>query len=294
MKTFHTPNCLGSEVNIYKVSDLNRGLRAPEFNFLGCNTCGLVRMTEIPENIAEYYPKTYYKLPSLASIEKKSSKEVFKIKLVQKFLTQGRLLEIGPAFGVFALQAKNAGFKVQTIEQDEDCCKILSDLLAIPAVRSDRPDQAILALGTQEAIALWHVIEHLPNPWTVIESAAKMLSANGYLFIAAPNPQSFQYRLMKKYWPHLDAPRHAYLLPINALQKYAESVGLELVHQSTSDSYAREMNRFGWQRIMMNNVPTFPLKVVAYLLGYPIAWLLSYKENRERMGSAYTLVFRKL
>ncbi|GIT65471.1 MAG: hypothetical protein Ct9H300mP23_10980 [Nitrospinota bacterium] len=43
--------------------------------------------------------------------------------------------------------------------------------------------------------------------------------------MAAPNPQAWQFHIMGKLWPHLDAPRHLYLLPAEVLTEYAKTLG---------------------------------------------------------------------
>ena len=60
---------------------------------------------------------------------------------------------------------------------------------------------------------MWHVIEHLRRPWEVIERAAANLQDGGVLAIATPNPRALQFKLLRRRWAHLDAPRHLFLIP---------------------------------------------------------------------------------
>lgn len=62
-------------------------------------------------------------------------------------MSDGRLLEVGPAHGAFALQASEGGFDVTTIEMDERCCRHLESVVGVTAIHSDRPDDAIAAPG---------------------------------------------------------------------------------------------------------------------------------------------------
>lgn len=293
MNTYPPPFCQCAEDVAYEINDRNRGKSEPYFSYLKCRKCGTFRIKNIPLNLSSYYPPQYYKIPNLKEVEAKGQKDEFKISLVTKYLRNGNFLEVGPAFGIFALQAKKYGFQVSTIEMDGQCSEFLNNIAQIPTMQSSEPEVAMKNVLLQNGIALWHVIEHLPNPWALIDTAAGKLFPGGYLFIAAPNPESFQHELMGKFWPHTDAPRHLYLLPSKAIIQHAKACGLEFVHLSTRDSYTKQMNRFGWQRMLMNLVPTFPLKAIMYVIGYGLSLLMSPWDNREGRGSAYTLVLRK-
>jgi len=293
-KTYHTPGCHGKEHDWFQVSDRNRHIGSQEFRYLHCDHCGLVRLDNVPSNLGDYYPADYYALPTAGQLAKIADAAPFKIDVVKRFAKQGRLLEIGPAYGVFAFQAKQAGFQVDAIEMDARCCDYLTKVVGINAVHSDSPHEAISALGTHDVIALWHVIEHVPDPWTLLAAIANNLAPNGILILAAPNPDAWQFHVMGKQWPHVDAPRHLYLLPAQALIDYAKSLGLEQVHYTTTDSDARKWNRFGWQKLLMNLTDRKLLQYAGYLAGYIVSIVLAPFETRAHKGSAYTLVLRKV
>lgn len=293
MQTVHTPSCAGLFERIYATTDRNQKLSGEVFQLYQCKRCGLVKLESIPENLATYYPSSYYKIPTYEQIEKKADQDYFKIDLVKRFVPSGSILEIGAAYGIFALQAKKQGYKMTAIEFDPQCCDFLKNNIKVNTINSSMPESALTTVSTQDAIAIWHVIEHLSNPWAVIEQACKKLNPGGHLFIAAPNPESFQHRVMRSHWPHTDAPRHLYLIPSKALIEYAQSCGMELVHCTTSDRYAYQMNRFGWQRLLMNTVNFYPFKVALYVVGYVLHLVMMGFDRKEGRGSAYTLVLRK-
>ena len=293
-KTIHTPDCDGNEEELFYTTDLNSHIDSKKFYYIKCNKCNLIRLDTVPENLSNYYPKEYYSFPSRKQIKKIASKNPFKIDLIKSFIGKGKLLEIGPAYGVFAFQAKNAGFDVDVIEMDKDCCKHLENVVGVNAICSMHPHQSIPKLSSYDVIALWHVIEHLQDPWKLMAAAAANLQPDGILVMAAPNPNAWQFRIMGKFWPHVDAPRHLYLLPSEVLKKYASSLGLECIHYSTTDSDAKSWNRFGWQRLFMNCVSNKWLSRLYFVIGYMFSYLTLPFENSGNRGSAYTIVFRKL
>ena len=62
----------------------------------------------------------------------------------------------------------------------------------------------------------------MPRPWIVLEEAARRLNPGGVLLVAAPNPDAWQARLLKSYWPHHDMPRHLFALPIPWLVAFGQ------------------------------------------------------------------------
>ncbi|MCK5608110.1 class I SAM-dependent methyltransferase [Candidatus Pacearchaeota archaeon] len=250
-------------------------------------------MPEIPQNLEEYYGVEYYQIPSPAKLEKIAKAEYYKLDMIQKFVTTGRLLEIGPAYGVFAYQAKKAGFEVDVIEMDIRCCEYLTNVVDVNVINSASPHQAIERIRMHNVIAMWHVIEHLPNPWACLESAAKNLVPGGVLLIATPNPTAFQFRALDSLWPHVDAPRHLYLIPANLLIQRLKPFGLEPVMLTSNDKGAQSWNRFGWQRYLMNRFSNKLAQNVAFILGYIVSLPMWLWECRDFKGSAYTIIFQK-
>lgn len=293
LHTRHTPGCEGEEKVWLRATDRNRRVSADKFSYLRCESCGLIRLGNVPENLGDYYPADYYDLPSLERLAAIANADRFKIETVTRFATPGRLLEVGPAWGVFAYQAKQAGFMVDVIEMDARCCDYLNNVVGVNALQGTLPHELIPAMGRHEVIALWHVVEHLSDPWELIAAAANNLVHGGILVLAAPNPDAWQFHVMGGSWPHLDAPRHLYLLPAEAVTAYASRLGLERIHYTTVDSDSRSWNRFGWQRLLMNCVRGKWLQRAAFVAGYLLSIVLAPLESRDPRGSAYTLVFRK-
>jgi SAM-dependent methyltransferase len=293
IQTAHTPGCPGHESIFITARDRNRRVSLKSFTYLHCDICGLVRLANPPGDLGEFYPNTYYDLPSRQRLAEIAKRDPFKIDLVRRFSSPGRLLEIGPAFGVFAFQAQQAGYDVSAIEMDARCCDYLTNELRIRATRSDEPQQAIETFEPQDVIALWHVIEHLPDPWGLLRAAAGKLRPGGIIVIATPNPLAWQFGLMRSLWPHVDAPRHLYLFASRTIIDFARPIGLSCIQMSTDDEDARSWNRFGWQRFLMNVCPERWTQRAAFVLGWALSAVMVPMDRRPEAGSAYTLVLRK-
>ena len=288
------PACQGPADDAYRTYDYNQRLSQEDFNYYLCQQCGLVFLDPVPENLGQYYPQTYYAIPnSLSDLAREATSKRYQIDLVRRFVKGGRLLDIGPGHGAFAFLANEAGFDVSTIEMDAICCQFLREEIGVSAIQSDNPAEVLPHLEPQNAITLWHVIEHLPDPWTTLARAVQQLAPGGILLIAAPNPQALQFRLFRSRWVHLDAPRHVRLLPVQLLVRRLVNEGLRPVLVTTGDPGGRALNRYGWRASMINLSEQRLPRAAGWRLGWPLGLLAAPLEQSGLRGSAYTAIFRK-
>ncbi|HZN86676.1 MAG TPA: class I SAM-dependent methyltransferase [Burkholderiales bacterium] len=277
-----------------RTRDLNRDASDEEFRYERCPDCGLASLANAPADLGRYYAAGYHEIPASAEgLERGAAHDSYKIDLVRQFATRGRLVEIGPGWGAFCLLARRAGFEVEAIERDPRCCEFLQKELGVRAIRSDDPATALAQAATADAIVLWHVVEHLADPWAVLEAAARKLAPGGVLLIATPNPESFQLGLFGRFWTHVDAPRHLHLIPVRLLRSRMARLGLDAELATTTDPGSIGWNDFGWRFSLANLAPHRALKRPLRLAGRVLGKLAALIDNREGRGSAYTAVFRK-
>lgn len=288
------PLCGQSSELRFASRDFNRKLSKQAFDYFRCPGCRVIFLSPLPPNLSQYYPESYYTLPeSWAELDLIFAPERYKLGIVNRFVKGGRLLEIGPGCGGFVYLAKQAGFEVAAIEMDLRCCGFLSKVIGIRAIHSTNECEALQEVEPFNVVALWHVIEHLADPVRTLEAIARRLLPGGIVVIAAPNPDAFQFHILGRYWPHVDAPRHLMLIPAAVLMKKMESLGLKTVLFTTSDEGSRGWNIFGWD-FFFGNMCSLPLiHQLLRVIGKAVGWVLSPIERREGKGSAYTLVFQR-
>jgi hypothetical protein len=248
----------------------------------------------VPPDLGAYYPQDYYPVPvSCSELEALSENERFKLDLLMSCIQEGKLLEVGPAFGNFAYLAKQSGFDVEVIEMDSRCCEFIRAVAGIPTIQSSDAAQAAQDKGPYDAIVLWHVIEHLQNFPQTLDALAGEVRNGGVIVIAAPNPESWQFRVLGRYWTHVDAPRHVALLPVKLLVEHMYKLGFTLVMATMTDPGGIGWNMFGWQYSLSNFAKSRFIKKVLSLLGAALAHIMAPFEVNDHAGSAYTLIFRK-
>jgi len=292
---YHCPNCSQLSRLLFRAKDYNRQLSDEVFDYYRCDSCGLIFLSPIPADLGSYYPTNYYDVPqSEAELAATAEKlQQWKLDLVTRFARKGRLLEIGPAYGLFAYLAKRTGFDVTAIEMDSRCCSFLRETVGVNVVESSDMVARMKELPLFDVIVLWQVIEHLADPWPVLTAAAERLAPNGILVLDTPNPQAFQFWVLGHRWTHVDAPRHVTLIPALLLVDHMTKSGLRPVLLTAANTGANGFNGFGWSFSLKNFFTNATAGAVVHFMGRVLAKLLIPIERTGWRGSTYTAVFRK-
>jgi len=286
------PRCGGAATLALRARDRNRAVSDEWFGYWRCGACGVLWLADVPADLGAHYPPGYHASIAPADVERAIAGEAWRVELIARRVAPGRLVEIGPSQGIFARAAARAGFDVVAIEMDPDCCDAL-EALGIRAINSAAPQDELTALAPSRAAVLWHVIEHLPDPWAVLRAIAANLEPRGVLALATPNPEAFGLRVLGRRWVHLDAPRHLTLIPLVALREEAARHGLRLVDATAADPVGLLLNRLAWERSLLRAPALRPDPRLVHTIGRVMLRTLGAWEARGLRGAAYTAVFVK-
>lgn len=297
------PDCRASAALLLRARDLNMRIDDADFDYYRCSRCRLVFLSPIPSDLSRYYGGDYppYAVPrSIDELGGAVGQVRWRVEFLQRHVSGGRLVEIGPSFGAFSHVAAQSGFSVDAIEMSETCCNFIRQHL--PEVHVVQTDDVAAALqqlsGQYQAIAMWHNLEHLVDRRNTLARAVERLESGGILVISTPNPDSFQFRLLGRHWVHLDAPRHVALIPRAALQAQLAALGMRLEEMTTTDPDGVMLNQMGWDASL--NYATDAMAAVGSLRRYwyrkrlkLVRDCLKPVERLRQNGAAYTAVFRK-
>jgi SAM-dependent methyltransferase len=291
------PFCEGVGKRALVARDRNREITDERFLYDRCEACGTVFLTNPPADLSRYYGGGYYGFRPDGEADWQGNEylvefQSFRLELLAGHVAPGALIEIGAGTGAFASAAKRAGYDVAAIEMDERSCRYIADRLGVRAINSERPVEVLPTLGPARVVALWHVLEHLPNPAEVLAAAAERLEPGGILAIGVPNPLSLQFRLLRSRWAHLDAPRHLVLIPAPALIERAQTLGLSCVELTTSDPFGRHCDLHGWSYALTRRPGVGPAPFNTHR-GYALRRLASPLEGSGLRGSAVLILLRR-
>jgi SAM-dependent methyltransferase len=274
--------------------DINQGCSREAFRYVRCKNCNSYSLANVPPDLSRHYPAGYYALPnSREEADRSTAGEEYKLELIRRYVTRGRLLEIGPGAGMFAYLASKRGFQVEAIEMSAQSAAFIEGVLGLPVHRTSDEIAALNTAGAFDVIAMWHVIEHVRDPAGLVAAAAAKLNRGGILIVATPNPSSLQFKALGRHWVHVDAPRHVHLISAAALGGVARRCGLTTGLVTSTDEGARYWNVFGWRFSCARFFDNPAASRVSRRFGSALSRLMAPVEAIEGIGSAYTAIFRK-
>ena len=105
--------------------------------------------------------------------------------------------------------------------------------------------------ASYDLITLVHVFEHLSMPRETLDQLTRLVRPGGRLFLAFPNIGSWQARVFREDWFHLDPPRHLNLVPPRTVIAHLRSRGFRLLE---ARHLCLEQNTYGWLQSALNRV----------------------------------------
>ena len=122
------------------------------------------------------------------------------IEVIHGYVSPGRVLDIGCAFGFFLDVASENGWETYGVEISEYAARHIGDR---HNVSIGELSEAKFPDNSFDLITLWDVIEHVANPPELLAESHRILKEDGLLFVNLPNKddlflkvKSTLYRLM--------------------------------------------------------------------------------------------------
>jgi len=235
------------------------------FEVVRCRECRLayVNPRPTPEHLQRYYPDDYYGARHpffrdfLADL---------RVSALGPAPAGARILDIGCGRGDFILACRRRGFAVGGVEQAGSPVMRLRETLGIEVVTPD--EIAKLPGGAFDFVTLWHVLEHLPEPRESLGEVARLLGPGGRLLVEVPNFGSWQARLGRAYWYHMDVPRHLLHFDRPSLAALLARTGFAPERWHT---FSLEYDTFGLAQSMLNRLCKNPNHLFQLLTGKPTA-----------------------
>lgn len=172
-------------------------------------------------------------------------------RLIKNIPKNANILDIGCGNGKFLSQLNQMGdFNLFGTElgskSSERALKISNINLAIGELSN-----ANFQSNYFNTISLYHVFEHLQNPKNDLIIIKDILKPGGFVTISIPNIDSWQARIFKKNWFHLDFPRHLAFFTPNDFIKLMQKNDFQIVN---TNYWSIEQNPYGWTQSFLNSI----------------------------------------
>jgi SAM-dependent methyltransferase len=186
---------------------------------------------------ASYFDRGNKYSPPGDSTDPNMLNDEMKIKLVQEYVSSGRLLDVGCALGGFLQTARAKGFNVSGVEPSKCAADNASCKLGIEVANCDLKS-AGLTEGSFDVITMWDSLEHLRNPNETLMEAWRLLKKDGLLFFSTGDASTPWARLTGRGWHLLTPPQHLYYYSPASISVLLEKSGFAYVESRHAGKYA--------------------------------------------------------
>ncbi len=220
----------GSVERLFRANDYISG---ESFDVNRCADCHLV-FTETGEDddgLGEYYPADYYGKKSRYSplLQALSNRLIARRAryLESSELRAGSLLDFGCGQGYFMKHFRDRDWTCVGTEASDAAAFHAREVLDLDVRTGDR---AISALQSDsfDLVCLWHVLEHVADHDYVLSQIHRVLKADGKLLVGVPNFGSWEARIGREGWFHLDVPRHLLHFTEESLHRVMREAGFSI------------------------------------------------------------------
>jgi 2-polyprenyl-3-methyl-5-hydroxy-6-metoxy-1,4-benzoquinol methylase len=234
-KLTQCPSCGTSSLHNHLICK-DHSVSKESFAIVKCEQCELLFTNPRPtkESIGKYYEAQDYisHSNSSKSIVNKIYKIVRsfslknKIKIAEQLTSDKNILDFGCGTGHFLTEAKKHNWKIKGVEPNKAARELANQQLdgkVYPSLEElDKNEKYSI-------ITLWHVLEHVLDLNTTLDTLKSLLSKDGIMIIAVPNPDSYDAQYYKEYWAGYDVPRHLYHFNKKSLIQLLKKHSLKLV-----------------------------------------------------------------
>lgn len=202
-------------------------------DFHECQTCHFLSFQSRVSLSA--YPPEYYgggarKIGGLGGVVRDFSVRKRSAEVVNRTGKPGRIFDFGCGDGDFLAAMHSHGWECFGSELEgpayDRCAVRFPGRIVCGA---DGFAASSLTDNFFDAVSIWQVFEHLPDPRSLLGLVRRRMKPGGLFAIGVPDPTSWQAVLGGRHWLHLDPPRHLHLCSPAALESLLNESGFQVL-----------------------------------------------------------------
>ena len=225
MKLINCPFC-GRSNETYVFPEAVPGkLDAP--NYIRCEPCAIYYLNPMPEpeELDHFYRGSVVESEPETLNEKVDRK---KLKIVERYASRGKILDVGCAKGGFLSSLKIKGWETTGIEPYHPAAHEAGRIKELNII-TKKFDEINFPLENFDAVTFWNVFEHIHNPMETIGQVYRILKPGGCVFIAVPSIDCWQLKRFGAQWVGLGAPAHLFLYSRLGITKILKISGFQVL-----------------------------------------------------------------
>lgn len=253
---------------------------------LQCRSCGGGWVSEPPTavNIEAQYQQDYYQEASGARFLKLVELAVLALKRLRyrsiSSLTSGpgQLLDVGCGRGDLILEFQRHGWQAVGTQLSRTATAAAKANRCLDILLGDLPDLE-LPPDAFDVITFFHVLEHLPDPASHLQTAFTCLKDTGIVVIEVPNFRTIGFYILGRRHLCYDQPHHLIFFSPRGLKALLDSCGFQI---QASCFFSLEYGPFTILQNWLNLLPGEPNRLYRSLMGnragkslrhHPLTWI---------------------
>lgn len=202
---------------------------------------------------------------------------------VPRFVANGRLLDIGCAWGGYLWRMQELGWEVHGIELNATAARFAREELGLAQVRSGSFADLDYPEAYFDVVHMSMVLEHLYDPADALQRINKLLRPGGQFILSVPDISGFEARLFKDKCYTLQVPQHLSHFSPETITRFLRQVGFaveEILHQKAKKDFLQSAEYL--ENKLLARVLKNPL-VKGVMLG-PLTGILAALGKTSRMS----------
>ncbi len=212
-------------------------------------TCGIARAGDLAwlvrqvgytwewVNDPPYYGESYFESPTRAGYTGYLAESEWRIEKAHRQLreirdatgvSRGRCLDVGSGYGFFRKALDDEGWEHDGLELSEHARQASTKLFGFESFDGALEENVDAWRDRYDLITFWDLIEHVPNPVVLLDSAKNCLRPGGVLAIKTPNIDCPEAEVFGAHYHSLKREHLIYFSP-TSLERATRRAGLEPV-----------------------------------------------------------------
>ena len=211
---------------LYQVRDKMLDHPTDGYMVVRCRHCGLVYVNPRPTPEAK---GTFYQGGYVFDSESSSISIEHYLPVIEYLKTRrhpGKVLDIGTGNSAFLPAMRDLGWQVTGTEVDPDLVDYFGTQYGIDLFCGQLEDAGISDKSC-DAVTVFGVLEHVPDPGLFVKEVFRILKDDGIFCISGFN-RSVEARMLGRYWPGFDPPRHFYSFSTDTLSHLLRNAGFQI------------------------------------------------------------------
>jgi SAM-dependent methyltransferase len=195
--------------------------RIKNFDVIECEECGFIHISPVPsmEELRKVYNEEYYSIEKPLYLE--HTKEDLdwwnlvyseRYEMFEKHLSAERrsILDVGSGPGYFLLHGKRRGWQTLGIEPSKQAASHSREL-GLDIEDDFLDERTVKKIGTFDVVHMNDVLEHIPDPFSMLKMTHRLLRSDGLIYVVVPNdynPIQYALRTSCNFRPWWVAPPH--------------------------------------------------------------------------------------